>query len=211
MNLPIRVPLFIQWCFPNRVWRINTKQKKLYLTFDDGPHPEITPMVLQLLNAFHAKASFFCIGKRVESYPHVVQEILQQGSIVGNHSYSHLNGWKTSTSTYLADVDQAKTLIDSTLFRAPYGRMKNSQAVGLTEKGFQLVMWTVLSQDYDSRLTPLECSERSVKNLKSGDIILFHDSVKAKENMLAGVEAVLKWGSENGYEFEVLDLKPMRL
>lgn len=211
MNLPVRVPLFIQWCFPNRIWRINTKQKKLYLTFDDGPHPEITPKVLQLLNAYQAKASFFCVGKRVELYPHVVQEILQQGSIIGNHSYSHLNGWQTSTSSYLRDVDQVKPLFGSNLFRAPYGRMKNSQAMELRKKGFQLVMWTVLSQDYDSKITPKECSERCVKNLKLGDIILFHDSEKAKENMFAGVEAVLKWGSENGYEFETLEMRPVRL
>jgi peptidoglycan/xylan/chitin deacetylase (PgdA/CDA1 family) len=210
MNLPIRVPGLIQSFYSDRIWKMRDGSKKLYLTFDDGPHPEITRLVLVMLNRHKAKGTFFCIGKRVVQYPEVVTDILDQGSAIGNHSFSHLNGWNTSTSEYVDDVCAAEKHIDSRLFRAPYGRIKNSQAIELKKRGFQLVMWSVLSQDYDSSLTPEQCAERSVKRIEFGDIVLFHDSEKAKRNMLAGLEAVLNWGEDNGVEFDTLEFQKVK-
>ena len=137
MIIPARIPRMITWFFPSRVWRIPTTQKKLFISFDDGPHPTITPMVLDLLARYGAKASFFCIGDRVKRYPEIYQRILDAGHAVGNHTFHHLNGWKTSNDDYATDVEWAAEVIDSRLYRPPYGRMKGSQASAISSKGFK--------------------------------------------------------------------------
>ena len=206
MIIPALIPRMVTWLFPKRVWRIPTTQKELYLSFDDGPDPRITPMVLDMLAAHGAKASFFCIGDRVKRYPHIYQRILDEGHAVGNHTFHHLNGWKTNDKEYLANITQASNCIDSSLFRPPYGRMKGSQASAIAAKGLKTIMWTVLSGDYEAKLSPEECAERVLGNIAPGFIYLFHDSEKAEKNMLFALEKLLEASKIEGYSFEKLTI-----
>lgn len=206
MIIPALIPRMVTWLFPNRVWRIPTTQKELYLSFDDGPHPRITPIVLDMLAAHGAKASFFCIGDRVKRYPDIYQRILDEGHAVGNHTFHHLNGWKTNDKDYLANITNASYCIDSSLFRPPYGRMKGSQARSIAAKGLKTIMWTVLSGDYEAKLSPDECAERVLGNIAPGFIYLFHDSEKAEKNMLYALGKLLKASKIEGYSCEKLTI-----
>ncbi len=202
MMIPARIPRFIEWIFPKRLWRMPACGKTLYLTFDDGPHPEITPRVLALLAQYNAKATFFCIGDRVKRYPEVFQQILDAGHSVGNHTQHHLKGTKTSLEAYWADVQEASRYIESNLFRPPYGRITRTQEKALLAKGYQLVMWTILSADYDVRLTHAQVTARATSRLSDGFIYLFHDSEKAEERMFPALAALLEMGRERGFRFE---------
>jgi hypothetical protein len=207
MNLPVVVPRWIHMLYPQRIWKMATEEKKLYLTFDDGPHATITPQVLDLLHSFHAKATFFCVGDNVRKNPDVFQRILQEGHAVGNHTYHHLNGWNTAGDRYKVDVKKADDLIQSSLFRPPYGRVKNSQANWLYANGFQLVMWTLLTSDYDKSLSKERCAKRVINNLSPGAIVLFHDAEKAEKNMFFALEKVLQYATNEGYRFDALTYK----
>jgi len=207
MIIPALVPRMVTWLFPSRVWRIPTTQKELYLSFDDGPHPTITPMVLDMLAAHGAKASFFCIGDRVKRFPDIYQRILDEGHAVGNHTFHHLNGWKTSDDDYLSNITEAADCIESSMFRPPYGRMKASQASAISGMGFKTIMWTVLSGDYDTKLSPEECSQRVLAHIAPGLIYLFHDSEKAEKNMLFALEKLLESSKIVGYSCEKINEK----
>ena len=181
MIVPATVPGIIQRLFPRRVWQIAEKEKVAYISFDDGPHERITPIVLQMLDRYGAKASFFCIGDRVHKHPECFAEITAAGHAVGNHTQHHLNGWKTDTDQYLEDVRKADEKIGSKMFRPPYGRMTGKQFRKLEAEGYSIIMWTILSGDYDRQLSPESCAQRVLKNLRPGSIILFHDSEKAEK------------------------------
>ena len=198
---PAKVPKAVEWLFPSFTWSIADAGKEVYLTFDDGPHPDITSRVLNMLKEAGAHATFFCIGDRVQRYPDVYARILREGHSVGNHTYNHLNGWKTSTSTYIENVELARKYIDSILFRPPYGKLSREQSLCLQEKGYRIVMWNVLSGDYDQQISAEQCIRR-VQHLSSGNIILLHDSEKAEHRMVHALDALLKMGSENGYVFK---------
>lgn len=207
MIIPARIPRMVTWFFPSRVWRIKTPEKLLYLSFDDGPHPTITPLVLDMLAAYGAKASFFCIGDRVARFPEIYQRILDEGHAVGNHSFHHLNGWKSNDDVYLNNVADAAKCIESRLFRPPYGRMKGSQASAISRMGFKTIMWTVLSGDYDASLIPEECAQRVLRNIKPGFIHLFHDSEKAEKNMIYALEKLLEVSKTRGFQCEKINEK----
>lgn len=188
-------------------------ENKIFLTFDDGPIPEVTPWVLDELKKHDVKASFFCIGDNIDKHPDIFKRILSEGHVVGNHSYNHLNGWQTKTSSYIANVMQCEKSIEHTsgkqnmrrLFRPPYGRMTSKQARILVEKGFQIVMWTVLSFDYHSKASKEECLENVLKNLEAGNIIVFHDSLKAEDNLRYVLPRVLGFVNNNTtLEFDTL-------
>lgn len=200
-HFPARIPKWIEWVYPQRIWRMQDSGNQLYLSFDDGPHPEITPMVLEMLKQYDAKATFFCIGDRVARYPHVFNAIREAGHAVGNHTHHHLNGWKTSDEHYLQDVQKAQALIGTDLFRPPYGRLKSSQAKALNALGMKVVMWTVLSADYDKSLSPKSCTTRVLGNMRGGDIHLFHDSEKASGNMFYALERLLEEGRKKEVRF----------
>ena len=180
-------------------------EKVLYLTFDDGPHPQITPFVLETLSHYQAKATFFCIGKNVAAYPNVFRQIIDAGHKVGNHTFNHLNGWKTDDQHYLDDIGAAKKYIDSELFRPPYGRITKFQAE-LVEKNFQLktIMWDVLSGDFDTKITGEQCSKNVIHKAGPGSIIVFHDSEKAWPRLETTLPKVLRHFSEAGYSFKHL-------
>lgn len=207
MNLPVVVPRWLRILYPNRTWSLPVDEKILYLSFDDGPHPTITPRVLVLLKQYNAKATFFCVGNNVEKYPAVFNSIQAEGHSLGNHSFHHLNGWKSDNQIYIDDVKKADRLIHSNLFRPPYGRLKFSQASALLQMGYELIMWTVLSADYDRNITKEQCAMRVIKNITPGTIVLFHDSEKAEERMLYALEELLNDATKKGYQFKAIEYK----
>lgn len=207
MNLPVVVPLWMRAFYPSRIWQMPNNHKVIYLSFDDGPHQHITPQVLSMLEDYQAKASFFCVGDNVRKYPEVFSNIIQRGHAVGNHSFHHLNGWKTDKQAYVNDIVKANALIQSNLFRPPYGRLKSNQAKTLISHGYEIVMWTLLSSDYDEQLSKEKCAERLLKTIRPGAIVLFHDSDKAKRNMIYALERLLYEGTRQGYRFEALPYK----
>jgi peptidoglycan/xylan/chitin deacetylase (PgdA/CDA1 family) len=204
----IQPPWWLRMLYPNRLWRIGTLERKLYLTFDDGPHEKATPFVLDLLAKHNVKASFFCIGKNVIAHPDLYRQILEKGHRVGNHTQHHLNGWKTDTSLYLQDVAAASELIDSNLFRPPYGRLLYAQAKGIARSikklNTQVVMWDLLSGDFDVQLSGQDCFENCRRYLRPGSIIVFHDSEKAWDRLSVALPLLLEFATTNGYTFETL-------
>ena len=205
----VRVPWIIKRIFNDLVWKIPTKEKVLYLTFDDGPHPTATPFVLEELKKYDARATFFCLGKNVAEHPFIYSSIMQAGHAVGNHTFNHLNGWKVNDKQYFNDIIEAKKYIDSSLFRPPYGKITPFQAKHLKESplSFDIVMWDVLSKDYDVRLTARDCSFNVTRHAQPGSIIVFHDSEKAWPRMQGALTETLKYFSENGWRFAVLEEK----
>jgi len=201
--MQFKTPQIAKLVYPGLLWEMPAIENKLYLTFDDGPHPAITPKVLKMLDDFNAKASFFCVGENVEKFPETFALLKANGHSVGNHSYNHLNGWKTANSDYYKNIEKANRLINSKLFRPPYGRISPSQIKHL-KKSFKIVMWSVLSYDFDARVSKEECLVKSIKNSSAGSIIVFHDSEKSEEKMLFALEGYLKHFSKRGFEFEVL-------
>lgn len=201
----IKTPLLLKKLFSNYHWHVATKEKKIYLSFDDGPHPIATPFVLDQLAIANAKATFFCIGKNVWEHPNIYDNILSAGHAVGNHTHNHLNGWKTDTDAYIENIEKAATLIKSKLFRPPYGRITPKQGRRLLEKGFKLVMWDVLSADFDAKITSEKCYNHVVNKTNHGSIVVFHDSEKAYKNLSYALPKVLKYFSERSYAFEAID------
>ena len=204
----VKTPLLFKKIYSSYLWNINTKEKILYLTFDDGPHPEITLFVLRQLKRYEALATFFCIGKNVVAYPAIFKQILDEGHRVGNHTYNHLNGWKTDNDVYLKDIAEASKVIDSSLFRPCYGRITGFQAKNLKPvmKGKEptIVMWDVLSGDFDTACTPQQCLANVVFGSAPGSIIVFHDSEKAFHRLEYTLPRMLKFFSEKGYVFKSL-------
>ena len=204
----IKTPGWLKRIYNNCIWEINTKEKIVYLSFDDGPHPIATPFVLNELRKYNAKATFFCIGKNVKANSEIYKSIITEGHAVGNHTQNHLNGWKTNDKVYLDDIAEAKKYIDSNLFRPPYGRISMFQLRQLKGAKYNLkpVMWSVLSGDFDIDITPAQCAENVLLNSKSGSIVVFHDSEKAFNNLRYALPKVLEYFSKEGYKFEKIML-----
>lgn len=198
-----KTPFWLRSLYPSLVWRMPVQgEKKIYLTFDDGPHPQATPFVLDQLAAYGAKATFFCIGKNVAAEPEIYQRIIAEGHTVGNHTQHHLNGWKTDDATYLDDIATAQQYISSNLFRPPYGRIKRSQIKALHQQQNKIIMWDVLSADFDIGLTGEACLAYVLYHTQPGSIVLFHDSAKAWDRMSVALPKVLEYFSEKGFRFE---------
>jgi hypothetical protein len=205
----IKVPKIIKLLFFNQVWNIPNTENSIYLTFDDGPTPEITERVLEILDNHHIKATFFCIGDNVRKHPEIVQKIISKQHSVGNHTYSHLKGWKTKTKTYISNTEACEIKLNSLfkirnskLFRPPYGKITPWQSYKLRKLGYKIIMWDVLSRDYDASISAEMCYENVIKNVSSGSIIVFHDSLKAKENMFNSLEKTIETLKSKGFNFE---------
>jgi peptidoglycan-N-acetylglucosamine deacetylase len=200
----VKTPKWLQWLFPTMIWEMSALDKKIYLTFDDGPHPEHTIFVLDELKKYNAKATFFCIGNNVKLYPAVFKRIIDEGHSIGNHTFHHLNGKKSNDTEYINDIAEAAKYIDSNLFRPPYGRIKKFQSKLLQTmaKPYKIVMWTVLSGDFDNGITKERCLENVLFKTNNGAIVLFHDSEKAAEKMRYALPAVLHAFNEKGFLFE---------
>ncbi len=188
------------------LWRLGNSApaNTVYLTFDDGPHPDVTPKVLALLEKYGAKATFFCVGENVQRYPGIYAQILAGGHRVGNHTQHHKNGWKTDTDSYVADVAEARQYIDSPLFRPPYGRIRKAQAAQLQQQGYRIVMWEVLAGDFDATQTAKQCAVRILRHSKGGSIIVLHDSLKSAPRCLPALELVLRTFRRRGIGSAVL-------
>lgn len=200
------MPRIIQLLYPGRIWAFSKKEKVVYLTFDDGPIPEITPWVLETLGKRGAKATFFCIGENVKKHPSIFQEIIAKGHAVGNHTFSHLNGWQTESSKYIENTLFAKKLIPSKLFRPPYGKITSSQARILQKKGYKIVMWTLISYDYDANISAEKCLQNVLGNIRPGSIVVFHDSLKAEKNLRYVLPRVLEFIEEKGWKSKSISL-----
>ena len=180
---------------------MNPSENKIYLTFDDGPVPEITPWVLNLLKQENIKATFFCVGANVAKYPEIYNQIIEQGHSVGNHTYNHLNGWNTDTNKYIQNVKHCSELVSTNLFRPPYGKLKHAQSLILNSQ-YSIIMWDVLSGDYSKETTPEKCLKNVNDNVRNGSIILFHDSLKAQTNMQYTLPKFITFAKEKGFVFE---------
>lgn len=217
--VPVKTPLLAKKMFPDYIWNIPTYDKVIYLTFDDGPTPDITEWALKALAAYNAKATFFCIGNNIKNHPGIFQETINQGHTIGNHTYNHVKGWKTKTEDYINNIGLCEAVIKpqisnssivnqqsliSNLFRPPYGRIKPSQAKKLMAIGYQIIMWDVLSFDWDKNVPQETCFENIIENATNGSIIVFHDSVKASKNMMYALPKVLDYYSKQGYKFKPL-------
>lgn len=198
-----KIPKFIRKNSRSLTWNFFTKEKEIYLTFDDGPTPEITRKTLDILDKYNAKASFFCLGKNIKAFPEIASEIAKRGHIIGNHGYDHIRGWKVSTKVYLEDIDKAAGLIPAKLFRPPYGRIKPSQ-INALKHNYKIIMWSVLSADYNQNLTPERVYKNVVRNVFPGAIVVFHDSLKASKNLLPALPKILSTLAEQGYKFKLI-------
>jgi len=199
------VPKIVSRTFPSLIWHIPEQENIVYLTFDDGPIPETTPWLLSMLKSFNAKATFFCVGDNVRKYNYLYNRLLDEGHSVGNHTFNHLVGWKTPTEEYIENINQAKTLINSNLFRPPHGLIRNAQ-YQLIKTEFKVVMWDVLSMDYDKKISPEQCYKNVINNVSPGSIIVFHDSLKAWENLKYALPKTLEYLLEHGYKFSTINI-----
>jgi len=211
---PIKTPLVAKKMFPNYIWDMPSSDQAIYLTFDDGPTPEITNWTLKTLKEFNAQATFFCIGKNIEKHPDIFQNIIDEGHAIGNHTYNHLKGWKTKSTDYLENVFQAQKIIENytlnsefkiqNFFRPPYGQITPKQGKKIMALGYKIIMWDVLSFDWDKQITPETCYNNVISKAKDGSIVVFHDSVKASQNMQYALPKMLEYFSEKGFAFKSL-------
>ena len=206
----IKTNWVIKKLFHNYIWDLPNNDKIVYITFDDGPTPKITEWTLAQLKNYNAKATFFCIGNNIEKHPEIFDKIIKENHSIGNHTFNHLKGWETTNEIYientlLCDSELVKNnYLDCKLFRPPYGRIKKQQATALKKLGYKIIMWDVLSADFDPFITPQKCLENILSNVKSGSIIVFHDSEKAFRNLEFVLPKSLAYLKENGFRFEAI-------
>lgn len=195
-----KTPALLMFLFPTIRWCFNCSEKIIYLSFDDGPVPLATPFVLAELEKYNARATFFCVGENAERYPDLLQSIIDGGHRPANHTYNHLNGWKTSATEYLANIDKCNELVASQLFRPPYGKLKLSQFKSIRKK-YKIVLWDIVSYDFDAALKPEECLSVLKKNVRNGSIVVFHDSLKSLKNLKEVLPLALEYWQAAGYRF----------
>ncbi|MES2515060.1 MAG: polysaccharide deacetylase family protein [Bacteroidota bacterium] len=203
MKLLVRPPQLLRSFYKDSVWRMNKTEPVIYLTFDDGPIPELTPWVLDVLKEYGVKATFFCVGDNIVKHPEIFERILREGHQVGNHTFNHIKGWKVTKGLYLDNVEKCQSLTKTNLFRPPYGRIKKSQYQALTHK-YRIVFWDVLSYDYDKFTTPKKCLDNGIRHTRNGSIIVFHDNVKAQKNLKFALPQYIEYFLKLSYKFATL-------
>lgn len=205
MSFWVKTNYFVKKIFPNYVWDIPNNENKVYLTFDDGPTPEITEWTLDQLKEHDAKATFFCIGNNIDKHPEIFKKVIEEGHAIGNHTFNHLKGWKTGTEEYIENVLKCNENLcklnteHCKLFRPPYGKIKPAQSKILRKQGYKIIMWDIISFDFDARISKEKCLENILKNVQSGSIIVFHDSIKAEENLKYVLPKTLEFLKQNGF------------
>ena len=196
----VKTPSLTKYLFPSLVWKKNTDQKKIWITFDDGPDEKVTPFLINVLEKFDIKATFFIIGKQAKKYPELVKLIINNGHKIGNHSFSHLNGFSTNNYKYLEDIEQAKKYISSDIFRPPYGKITPFQIKNL-KKNFKIIMWDIMSWDFKENISPNKIYKNVIDNVENGSIILFHNNLKSYKNLKKSLEIILEKLEDKGYQF----------
>jgi len=202
----VKSPLLLKWYYPSLIWNKSRNEKVIYLTFDDGPIPDVTTFVLNTLKSFDAKATFFCIGDNIRKHPDIFEAVKSAGHSIGNHTFNHLKGWKTSDQIYVQNFLKCQELTGTNLFRPPYGRIKKSQisAIKALKPDVKMIMWDVLSGDFDLQLSPEKCFQNVINHTSNGSIIVFHDSLKAFDRLAYTLPKVLRHFHKLGYSFETL-------
>jgi peptidoglycan/xylan/chitin deacetylase (PgdA/CDA1 family) len=201
----VRPPFFIRWMSPRWLWcKIPVAEKVIFITFDDGPIPEATPEVLDILGSYNALATFFMVGENVVRNPEILQRVKQEGHAIGNHTFHHLNGWHTSPGAYLHDVRRCNEHVDSNLFRPPYARFTPSQYL-LLRNDFRFVLWSVLTYDFHRGTTPEQCLDISISNSGSGSVVVFHDNIKAIRNLRYALPRFIDHFMQEGYQFRAIE------
>ena len=198
-----QIPDFIKLMWRTPVWRINPSEKVIYLTFDDGPNPEVTPRVLDILDEFEAKATFFCVGENVMKHPEIFQEVKHRGHAVGNHTFNHVKGTEKTVKEYVDNVGKAHEYIHSKLFRPPHGRITLSQ-VNKLKADFKIIMWDFITYDFDRQVTSTEILKEVKLRSRNGSVVIFHDSLKARKNVLEALPEALRYWKKEGYEVKAL-------
>ena len=196
----VKTPSLTKYLFPSLVWKKNTYQKKIWITFDDGPDEKVTPYLINVLEKFNIKATFFIVGNQAKKYPELVKLIINNGHKIGNHSFSHLNGFSTNNNKYLEDIEQAKKYIDSDIFRPPYGKITPFQIKNL-KKDFKIIMWDIMSWDFKENIYPNKIYKNVIDNVENGSIILFHNNLKSYNNLKNSLEIILEKLKDKGYQF----------
>ena len=196
----VKTPSLTKYLFPSLVWKKNTDQKKIWITFDDGPDEKATPFLINVLEKLNIKATFFIIGKQAKKYPELVKLIINKGHKIGNHSFSHLNGFSTNNNKYLKDIEQAKKYIDSDIFRPPFGKITPFQIKNL-KKDFKIIMWDIMSWDFKENIYPNKIYKNVIDNVENGSIILFHNNLKSYNNLKNSLEIILEKLKDKGYKF----------
>ncbi|WP_159635743.1 polysaccharide deacetylase family protein [Sphingobacterium composti Ten et al. 2007 non Yoo et al. 2007] len=199
----VNAPFFLRWYYPAVLWNKSRKEKKLYLTFDDGPIPEITPWIIDTLANYDIKATFFCVGENISKHPDIFQRLIEEGHRIGNHTYNHLKGWNTTDKEYIENVYKCNELTQTNLFRPPYARAKKSQ-LNLLKNDFEFVYWDVLSGDFDIKLSAEACFQNVQKHTKNGSIIVFHDNIKAIPRVQYALPKTIEYFLGKGFTFEIL-------
>ena len=197
-------PQFIRQLYPRACWRMNASDKSVYLTFDDGPIPEVTPWVLDVLDKYHVKATFFMVGDNVRKHADEYKMVVERGHRIGNHTYNHLKGFEEGTDRYIANVDKADCFLSTDLFRPPHGFMRLSQYRTLSER-YRIIMWDLVTRDYNAKLTGEQVLHRVKRYARNGSIITFHDSLRSVENLRYALPRAIEWLQSEGYEFRVFD------
>ena len=203
---------FLKLFFPKYIWELPNSEKKIYLTFDDGPIPEITEWVLGLLKKENIKATFFCIGENIQKHPEVFKQIISENHTIGNHTFNHLKGWNTSTKKYLENVELCNLVFEkysisnfqSKLFRPPYGKITPWQAYRFRKLDYKIIMWDILSGDFDTTITPEKCLKNVLEKTTNGSIVVMHDSEKAKDKIFYTLPKILSYYKEKGYLFKAI-------
>jgi peptidoglycan/xylan/chitin deacetylase (PgdA/CDA1 family) len=203
MRLPARPPKLLQSLLPQCFWSLPNRQNKIYLTFDDGPTPEVLPFILKTLDTYKVPATFFCVGENMQNHPDLVKEILNRNHAIGNHTYNHISGWRTKNVTYFENVEACNKVYKTKLFRPPYGRLRASQANELRRK-YKIIMWDVLSYDYDKKVLPQTCFRNVIDATKSGSVIVFHDNTKALKNLEYALPRSIDFLLKKDFVFDVI-------
>lgn len=201
--LLIQPGAFLKKIYPGALWNFNRSEKNIYLTFDDGPVPGLTDWILEVLEKFNAKATFFCVGANVLKHPDLFNKVKEAGHTVANHTMFHTKGLGTSVEQYLRETEECRALVGNNLFRPPYGKIKRSQFRELMARGYRVVLWDVISYDYE-KIEPRECAVKVIRNCRPGSIVLFHDNIKAEHNMKYALPLMLKYFSEKGFRFRAI-------
>lgn len=205
MKMPylIKTPALLKWFYPGLTWNKSRAERSIYLTFDDGPIPEVTPFILKTLAQFEAKATFFCIGDNAQKHRDIFEQVKACGHAIGNHTFNHLRGWDTSDELYLENTERCNQLVKAKLFRPPYGRAKRSQ-LAILKKSYEIIMWDVLSGDFNVDISPEKCYRNVVDKSSNGSIIVFHDSLKAFPRTQYALPKALEYWQSKGYQFKSL-------